>query len=97
MPGCTRGARHALVALVVSGAAVMLLAACGPQEPRWGAWEEREAGNSWSRSETVCVRSTEEGPERRVVNYVDPELCGRSEKQRSPDRVRALPERAARR
>jgi hypothetical protein len=74
-PWAGRPAWSALWALLTL---VALLAACSEAEP----W--RAVGNT-------CVRASEEGPLRRVINRVDPELCGRYQKHRSPVYVRIQP------
>ncbi len=40
----------------------------------------------------VCVRESQEPPLRRIVNRVDPELCGRKARARSPFVVRRIPQ-----
>ena len=66
----------ALLPAVLLGA---LLAGCANA----GVWGEGD--------EQSCVREAPEGPTRRIINYVDPELCGRSLRRRSSIYVRVLP------
>ncbi len=49
------------------------------------------SGEEWMMREDHCLRESLEGPMRRVINRVDPELCGRSVRPRSPVYVRILP------
>ena len=50
-----------------------------------------DSGEPWVLRGSACVRESEEGPMRRVINRVDPELCGRRVKTRSEVYVRVLP------
>ena len=50
-----------------------------------------DSGEPWVMRGDTCVRESEEGPLRRVINRVDPELCGRKLKTRSDVYVRVLP------
>jgi hypothetical protein len=78
-----------LGAMLALWVAAPLLAACGggsqPQIMDGSGEEWRVQGNH-------CVRENDDGgPVRRVVNRVDPELCGRTVKVRSRDYVRVVP------
>ncbi len=44
--------------------------------------------NPWVARGDACVRESSEGPTRRVTNYTDNELCGRTVKHRSKDYLR---------
>ena len=68
-------------------AAVLWLAGLGACSPQ-GPWKEGKADARWGEN---CVRTSTAGPETRVTNYVDPELCGRQVAQRGPYRVRTRP------
>jgi len=65
----------------------LLLAACGGK----GAQIVDDSGETWLARGNDCVRQSEEGPVRRVINRADPELCSRSLKHRSLEYVRVIP------
>ena len=65
----------------------LLLAACGGK----GAQIVDDSGETWVARGGACVRQSEDGPVRRVINRADPELCGRSLKHRSLEYVRVIP------
>lgn len=46
----------------------------------------------WREENGTCVYESDDAPKRRVVNTVDPELCGREVKERGPIRLRVPPE-----
>jgi hypothetical protein len=65
----------------------LLLAACGDKGPPIGD----DSGLPWVEHNGVCVRQSETGPLGRVINRVDPELCGRYVKHRPNVYVRIVP------
>lgn len=77
-----RAVLGAAVALGVALAALWLLAACS------NPWQ---VGTPDPRLGENCTRTSTRGPKTRVVNYVDPELCGRQVAHRGPYRVRTRP------
>ena len=60
------------------GIGLLLTAACST-----GQWREENG---------TCVYESDDAPKRRVINTVDPELCGREVKERGPIRLRVPPE-----
>jgi hypothetical protein len=46
----------------------------------------------WREENGSCVYESDDAPKRRVINTVDPELCGRDVKERGPIRLRVPPE-----
>ena len=64
----------------------LLVGACASNE----VMVQDDSGESWVARDHTCIRESEDGM-RRVINYVDPELCGRYQKHRSPTYVRVLP------
>jgi hypothetical protein len=65
-----------------------LLAGCGGGP---AVQVQDTSGEPWVARDDTCVRELSEGPVRRVINRVDPELCGRWQKHRSDVYVRVLP------
>lgn len=81
--GRWRGAGIAAAALLL-----LLLGACSGKD----APEIRdESGLAWVARGSRCVRESEEGPVRRVINRTDPELCGIVVKRRPSVYVRVVP------
>jgi hypothetical protein len=80
-----RGALRAGLLLGLGG----LLAACGGH----GVQILDDSGETWMAQGNQCVRESDpdDGPRRRVINRVDPELCGRHIKVRSDVYVRVIP------
>lgn len=72
-------------ALVGALLLAVVLSACGSSNVL------DDSGESWVAQGNTCVRQSEEQPRSRVINYVDPELCGRSVAHRSPVYVRIVP------
>jgi hypothetical protein len=72
-------------------ASVLLLAvfllSCGNNGPEIAD----TSGEEWRPSNGYCMRESEEGPLRRVINRTDPELCGRRVRHRPPEFVRISP------
>lgn len=94
-PGKTNQRVGKIPPLAALGAALWLAACAGGA----GAGMERAGGSGsaegfgpWTRQGRVCVLESEEAPVRRIINRVDPELCGRKVKQRSPFMVRMIPQ-----
>jgi hypothetical protein len=77
-----RAVLGAAVALGIALAALWLLAACA------NPWQE---GIPDARLGENCTRTSTAGPRTRVINYVDPELCGRQVARRGPYHVRTRP------
>ncbi len=77
--------------ITIAPAAVLFLAvflsSCGNSGPEIAD----TSGEEWRLSKSYCMRESEEGPLRRVINRTDPELCGRRVRHRSPEYVRILP------
>jgi len=42
----------------------------------------------WVAEGDTCVFESDDDPKRRIINTVDPELCGREVKERGPIRLR---------
>jgi hypothetical protein len=78
-PGRARRAAAAWLPALLLAGLVAQLAGCASSE------------GQWVRRDDSCVREAPEGPTRRVINYVDPELCGRSLRYRSKVYVRVVP------
>jgi hypothetical protein len=85
---CARAGGLATVPLACALLLGALLAGCGGGN---AVQIMDDSGESWVARGDTCVRESEDGPTRRVINYVDPELCGRHVRHRSPVYVRVLP------
>jgi hypothetical protein len=76
-----------LAQVCVAAGLFVLLAACGSK----GVKVMDDSGEPWLAKGDACVRQSEDGATRRVINRADPELCGRSLKHRPLDYVRVIP------
>ncbi len=69
----------------------LLLGGCGNGGGPGFAFEPAavsDAKNAWLPGEQACVLTRSERPVVRVVNFSDPELCGRFVKARGPNYLR---------
>ncbi|HEX7928065.1 MAG TPA: hypothetical protein VF678_10765, partial [bacterium] len=75
------------VAVVTGMAAALAASACGGP-----VWTARQAVRPDERTpQTYCATERSEAYQGRVINYVDPELCGRYVRDRSDYTVRVPP------
>lgn len=79
------------IKIAIALVAVLLLAVFLSSCSNGGPEIADTSGEEWRLSNSYCMRESEEGPLRRVINRTDPELCGRRVRHRSPEYVRILP------